>query len=182
MDEKLIRYETILGTKRISNFCWTGILFIGGLGFLFSGLSSYFNINLLPFTNSKELLFIPQGIIMSFYGSAALTMSFFIFLTIIWDVGGGYNEFNKVEKLVKIVRKGFPGKNRTIFLVYPFNNVRSIKLSVNDGLNPKRIILLCTKDEREIPLNQIEQPLPLTEIEEKAFELASFLEVKLEGL
>lgn len=180
--DNLIRQDIIVGSKRFSNFCWSGILFIGGLGFLLSGLSSYFNFNLLPFANPKELVFIPQGIIMAFYGSAALMISFYIFLTIIWDVGGGYNEFNKKEKLVRIIRKGFPGKNRNIFLVYPFNNIKSVKLSIKEGLNPRRIILLCTKDQREIPLSPIEQPLPLSEIEEKASELALFLEVKLEGL
>lgn len=180
--ESLIRQDLIVGSKRLSNFWWSGVLFIGGFGFLLSGLSSYLNFNLLPFANPKELVFIPQGIIMAFYGSAALMISFYIFLTIIWDVGGGYNEFNKKEKLVRIVRKGFPGKNRNVFLVYPFNNIKSIKLSIKEGLNPRRVILLCTKDQREIPLSPIEQPLPLSVIEEKASELALFLDVKLEGL
>nr|YP_010443983.1 photosystem I assembly protein Ycf4 [Chattonella marina]UTE94870.1 photosystem I assembly protein Ycf4 [Chattonella marina] len=178
----LIKKDIITGSKRLSNFWWSGVLLVGGLGFLLSGLSSYLKFNLLPFANPKELVFIPQGIIMAFYGSAALMISFYIFLTILWDVGGGYNEFNKEEKLVRIVRKGFPGKNRNIFLVYPFNNIKSIKLSIKEGLNPRRVILLCTKDQREIPLSPIEQPLPLSEIEEKASELALFLEVKLEGL
>jgi hypothetical protein len=181
-DDNFIRKDVIKGSKRLSNFLWSGILFCGGIGFFISGLSSYFKINLLPFSNPKELIFIPQGIIMSFYGILALIISLYITLTIIWDVGGGYNEFNKSEKLVRIVRKGFPGKNRNIFLVYPFSNIKSIKLSIKEGLNPKRIILLCTKDQREIPLSQIEQPLPLSEIEEKASELALFLNVKLEGL
>ena len=178
----LIKKDIITVSKRLSNFWWSGVLLVGGLGFLLSGLSSYLKFNLLPFANPKELVFIPQGIIMAFYGSAALMISFYIFLTILWDVGGGYNEFNKEEKLVRIVRKGFPGKNRNIFLVYPFNNIKSIKLSIKEGLNPRRVILLCTKDQREIPLSPIEQPLPLSEIEEKASELALFLEVKLEGL
>ena len=182
INNDLIKYDVIIGSKRLSNFLWSGILFIGGLGFIFSGLSSYLGINLLPFSNPKELVFLPQGIVMSFYGSGALMLSFYILLTIILDIGSGYNEFNKSEKIVRIVRKGFPGKNRNIFLVYPFNNIKSIKIIIKDGLNPQRLILLCTKDQREIPLNQIEQPLALTEIEEKASELASFLEVKLEGL
>ena len=157
-------------------------MLFGGFGFLLSGLSSYLNYNLLPFANPKELIFIPQGIVMSFYGTISIMISFYIFLTILWDVGSGYNEFNKKEQLVRVVRKGFPGKNRNIFLVYPFANIKSIKLSIKEGLNPKRIILLCTKDNREIPLSPIEQPLPLSEIEAQASELAGFLEVSLEGL
>ena len=177
-----IKHDIIIGSKRLSNFIWSTILFLGGIGFLLSGLSSYFNKNLIPFSNPKELVFIPQGIVMAFYGSVAIMLSFYILLTIFWDVGAGYNEFDKSKRIVRIVRKGFPGKNRNIFLVYPFNNIKSIKLIIKQGLNPQRLILLCTKDEREIPLNQIEQPLALSELEEKASELASFLEVKLEGL
>jgi hypothetical protein len=182
VDNNYIKYDVITGSKRLSNFLWCVILLVGGLGFLLAGISSYLKTNLLPFSNPKELIFIPQGIVMSFYGSSAMMLSFYIFLTIIWDVGSGYNEFNKSEKIVRIVRKGFPGKNRNIFLVYPFSNIKSIKLIIKEGLNPQRLILLCTKDQREIPLNPIEQPLPISQIEEKASELASFLEVKLEGL
>jgi hypothetical protein len=178
----LIRKDIIIGSRRISNYFWSFVLFVGGIGFLLAGLSSYLKFNLLPFSNPKELIFIPQGIVMAFYGTAAIMISFYILLTIIWDVGGGYNEFNKKEKLVRVVRKGFPGKNRNIFLVYSLSNIKSIKLSIKEGLNTKRTILLCTKDNREIPLSPIGQPLALSEIEFQASELAVFLGVNLEGL
>lgn len=180
--KNLIRRDIIVGSKRVSNYFWTFILFIGGLGFLLAGFSSYLKVNLLPFANPTELVFIPQGIVITFYGVVAISLSLYIALTIIWDIGSGYNEFNKVDELVRITRKGFPGKNRQILLVYPFNNIKSIKLSIQDGLNPKRIIFLCTKDQREIPLNQVEQPRSLLELETQASELAKFLEVNLEGI
>lgn len=182
INSDLVKYDVITGSKRLSNFFWGIILFLGGLGFIFSGFSAYFKMNLLPFINTKEITFLPQGIIMSFYGSVAIILSFYIFLTIIWDVGAGYNEYNKAKRIVRIIRKGFPGKNRKIFLIYSFSNIKCIKLTIKEGLNSQRIILLCTKDQREIPLNTIQQPLSLSEIEEKASQLASFLEVKLEGL
>lgn len=181
-NKNLIKRDIIVGSKRVSNYFWTFILFIGGLGFLLAGFSSYLKTNLLPFANPTELVFIPQGIVITFYGVVAISLSLYIALTIIWDIGSGYNEFNKVDELVRITRKGFPGKNRQILLVYPFNNIKSIKLSIQDGLNPKRIIFLCTKDQREIPLNQVEQPRSLLELETQASELAKFLEVNLEGI
>jgi hypothetical protein len=95
-------------------------LFVGGLGFLLAGISSYFKINLLPFANPTELVFIPQGLVMMFYGTLSLGLSLYIIITILLDIGSGYNEYNKIENLVKIVRKGFPGKNREILLTYPF--------------------------------------------------------------
>jgi hypothetical protein len=57
-------------------------LFVGGLGFLLAGISSYFKINLLPFANPTELVFIPQGLVMMFYGTLSLGFSIYIILTV----------------------------------------------------------------------------------------------------
>lgn len=178
----LVRRDIIVGSKRFSNYFWAITLLLGGTGFLLAGFSSYFKKNFLPFANPTDLVFIPQGIVMTFYGVVAISLSIYIILTIIWDVGSGYNEYNKVDELIRIARNGFPGKNRRILLVYPFNNIKSIRLSIQDGINPKRVIYLCTKDQRQIPLTQVEQPRPLIELEKQASELAKFLEVSLEGL
>ena len=178
----LVRRDIIVGSKRLSNYFWAIVLFLGGTGFLLAGFSSYFKVNLLPFANPTELVFIPQGIVMTFYGVVAICLGLYITLTIIWDIGGGYNEFNKTDDLIRIARNGFPGKNRQILLVYPMNNIKSIRLSIQDGLNPKRVIYLCTKDQRQIPLTQVEQPRSLFELETHASELAKFLEVNLEGI
>ena len=122
-----INKDIIKGSRRSSNYFWIIILYTGGLGFFLAGLSSYFKRNLIPFTDVSDLIFIPQGILLLFYGTVAILVSTFILLTVIWDVGGGYNEYNKQEQLVRIVRKGFPGKNREIFLVYPFEDIKTIK-------------------------------------------------------
>lgn len=179
---ELVRRDIIVGSKRLSNYFWAIVLLLGGTGFLLAGFSSYFKINLLPFANPTELVFIPQGIVMTFYGVVAISLSVYITLTIFWDVGGGYNEFNKIDEVIRIGRNGFPGKNRQILLVYPINNIKSIRLSIQDGINPKRVIYLCTKDQRQIPLTQVEQPRSLLELETEASELAKFLDVNLEGI
>jgi hypothetical protein len=70
-------------------------------------------------TDTSEIVFIPQGIALLFYGTGALGLGLYIALTILWNIGSGYNEFSKVDNIVRIVRQGFPGKNRTIF--YPMN-------------------------------------------------------------
>jgi hypothetical protein len=181
-EDNLIKREKIIGSKRTSNYISGFFLSLGGFGFFVSGLSSFLKIRLLPFLKTEELLFIPQGIIMTFYGTLAMVLSIYIFLTIFWDIGGGYNEFNKKENLIKIIRKSFPGKNEKILIVYPLSNIKSVKLVISEGFNGKRQIVLCTKDQKEIPISPIEEPLGLTELEEKACLLASFLEVKLEGL
>jgi len=179
---KDIRQDKIVGSRRFSNYFWTFVLFVGGVSFLLAGLSSYLKINLLPFANTSELVFIPQGVVMMFYGTLSLSISIYTFLTVLWDIGSGYNEYNKIENLVKIVRRGFPGKNREILLTYPLNNIRSIGIKISEGLNPKRIIYLCLKDERKIPLTPVEQPNTISNLEENAADLAKFLELKLENL
>jgi hypothetical protein len=180
--EQEIRQDIIIGSRRFSNYFWSFILLIGGLGFLLAGVSSYFNKNFLPFSNPSELVFIPQGLVMMFYGTLSLGLSIYISFTIILDIGGGYNEYNKFENLVKIVRKGFPGKNRQVLLTYPLTNIRSIGIKITEGLNPTRSIYLCLKDERKIPLTPVQEPISISDLEEEAADLAKFLDLKLENL
>ena len=177
-----IRQDKIVGSRRFSNYFWTFFLFIGGFGFLLAGLSSYLKINLLPLANPTELVFIPQGIIMIFYGTLSLSLSAYILLTVVWDIGSGYNEYNKSENLVKIVRRGFPGKNREILLTYSLNNIQAIGIKISEGLNPKRIVYLCLKDDRKIPLTPVQQPNSISNLEEQAADLAKFLDLKLENI
>jgi len=177
-----IRQDRIIGSRRFSNYFWSFFLFVGGLGFLLAGLSSYFKTNLLFFTDTTELVFIPQGVVMMFYGTLSLSFSVYIIATILLDIGSGYNEYNKLEKLVKIVRKGFPGKNREILLTYPLSNVRAIGIKITEGLNPTRSIYLCLKDERNIPLTPVQEPTAISNLEEEAADLAKFLDLTLENL
>nr|YP_010338032.1 photosystem I assembly protein Ycf4 [Erythrolobus coxiae]UNJ17617.1 photosystem I assembly protein Ycf4 [Erythrolobus coxiae] len=175
-------YYDIIGSRRFSNYCWAIIITLGGSGFFIAGLSSYYNFNLLPFISAKDLIFIPQGVVMTFYGTVAICLSIFLWLTIIWNVGSGYNEFNKEKGYVEILRLGFPGKNRVIKLIYSVRDIKAIKVNINEGLNPKREIYLYTKNQKQIPLTRIGQPLSLSDLENQASEIAQFLDVNLEGL
>ncbi len=176
------RYDLILGSRRFSNYIWASVAFLGGLGFLLAGISSYLRIQLLPFTDSQTLVFIPQGIVMTFYGTIGILLSLFLSLNIILDVGGGYNSYDKMSGLIQVFRLGFPGRTRKILLQYKFQDIKSIKLSIVEGINPKREIYLQTKDQRQIPLTRVGEPLLLSQIEEEAVDLANFLNIPLEGL
>ena len=61
-------------------------------------------INLLPFANPTELAFIPQGLVMMFYGTLSFGIGIYILITVFLDIGSGYNEYNRAENLVKIVK------------------------------------------------------------------------------
>jgi len=168
------------GSRRLSNVFWAITVSLGGFGFFLTGLSSFFGINLLFFSDSSEISFIPQGIILLFYGTVGSILGIFISLTIWWNVGSGYNEFNRDLQNVKLYRKGFPGKNRELTLNFSFEEIKSIKMRIKEGINPKRQLLLCLTDSREIPLTGIEQPMALNKIEDEAIKIAKYLNVFLE--
>jgi hypothetical protein len=188
-ESDLIRRYVVIGSRRLSNYWWALVIFLGGLGFLLTGISSYFGednvigqwLNLLPFIKSKNIIFFPQGLVMCFYGILGLTFSIYLWLTLFWSIGGGFNEFNKKEGIIRIFRWGFPGKNRRIDLSYPIHEVEAIRIELKEGLNPKRTIYMRVKGKRDIPLTRIGQPLTLEEIEKQAAELAKFLQVSLEA-
>nr|YP_010336531.1 photosystem I assembly protein Ycf4 [Rhodospora sordida]UNJ14937.1 photosystem I assembly protein Ycf4 [Rhodospora sordida] len=177
----MVYKNLIQGSRRFSNYWWATIIFSGGLGFILSGLSSYLKINLIPFASPISLLFIPQGIVMTFYGTIGVCIGIFLWLTIVWDIGSGYNEFNKQNGKICIFRRGFPGKNRQIILNYHLEDVQSILIYIKEGLSPKRQIYLKLKNQAEIPLTRVGQPLSLAEIEDQAIQLAKFLGVIIEN-
>lgn len=177
-----IKRDTIVGSRRFSNYWWSSIILLGGLGFFIVGLSSYFNIEIMPFSQSANLLFLPQGIIMLFYGTVGIIVSLFLWYTIFLNIGSGYNEFNNDQGIITIFRLGFPGKNRILKLKYNIQEIQSIKIKIDEGLSPKREICLKTKDKREIPLTKVGQPMGINEIETEASDLANFLGIVLEGL
>ena len=179
MNDQSIRRYNVVGSRRASNYLWAFFIFLGSIGFLITGFSSYLKTDLFFIFSSKNIVFFPQGLIMCFYGFLGLIFSIYLWLTILWSVGGGFNEFNKSEGNVRIFRWGFPGKNRRIILVYPIDQIESIKIELKQGLNPKRMIYLQVRGKKEIPLTRIGQPLTLEEIESQAADLAKFLKVSL---
>lgn len=179
--EKIIRYE-INGSRRLSNYVWGSLMCLGGAGFLLTGLSSYFNFQLFSFLNFSTIQFFPQGLVMCFYGVLGFLLGLYIWFTIYLNLGQGFNEFNVEKGFVRIFRWGFPGRNRRIDLQYPIQEIQSIRLDIQEGLNPKRVIYLRLIGNREIPLTRAGQPVSIQEIEKQAVELAKFLQVSLEGM
>jgi len=78
----------------------------GGLGFLLTGLSSYFNYNLTSFINADKIIFFPQGLTMCFYGTCGTIVGINQLIILIKNIGEGFNEFNKDVGILKIYRKG----------------------------------------------------------------------------
>lgn len=211
----LIRRYSIVGGRRLSNYCWSLVTFFGGFGFLLTGMSSFFNRNLLLLTPlqvvrgnplgsssmndntlflEKELVsnvtekgfevvngipslpFFPQGLVLSFYGFLGLCFSFHLCFTLIWKIGAGFNEFNGKKKYVRVFRWGRPGKNRRIDFKYTHELIETIKIE----LVPKPGLFLRVKGEKNIPLTQTGEFIPLEDLETQAAELTSLLQIPLE--
>lgn len=59
----------------------------------------------------------------------------------------------------------------------------AIRVDIKTELfNTKQTIFVCIKGKNDLPIVQIETPLKISEIEEKASKLASFLKVPVKGI
>ncbi len=174
--------QPVLGSRRPSNYVWAIVCSIGGVGFLLAGLSSFFQVNLLLVSDPSMLQFVPQGLALTFYGLVGSAIATYQWLVAYWDVGGGYNRFNKETGEIEVFRWGFPGKNRRIEVRCRTEDVQAVKADIKDGLNPKRALYLALSDRRQIPLTRVGEPMALSELENQGAQLARFLAVPLEGL
>nr|YP_010601550.1 hypothetical protein PN031_pgp054 [Eremogone brevipetala]YP_011014149.1 photosystem I assembly protein Ycf4 [Arenaria roborowskii]YP_011014313.1 photosystem I assembly protein Ycf4 [Eremogone kansuensis]WAM61126.1 hypothetical protein [Eremogone brevipetala]WQA10554.1 photosystem I assembly protein Ycf4 [Arenaria roborowskii]WQA10718.1 photosystem I assembly protein Ycf4 [Eremogone kansuensis] len=172
--------ELIKGSRQISNFGWAFILFGGSLGFVLVGISSYLGSNLISLFPPQEIIFFPQGLVMSFYGIAGLFISSYLWCTISLNVGSGYDFFDKKEGIVCIFRWGFPGKNRRICLRFLIKDIQSIRIELKEGIYTRRVLYLEIRGQGAIPLTRTDENLTPREIEQKAAELAYFLRVPIE--
>ena len=95
VEQNSIIKSDFAGSRRLNNIFWAVVVSLGGLGFFLTGLSSFFKTNLLIFTDSTSISFIPQGIVLVFYGTVGLILGIFLGLTAWWNVGSGFNEYNR---------------------------------------------------------------------------------------
>lgn len=171
--------DPVQGSKRFSNYFWATAITGGASGFLVTGLSSYLERNLIFFLNADDVQFFPQGLVLSFYGTAGLLLATYLWLTIYWDVGSGYNEFNKESEVFRVFRRGFPGKNRRINLTTPLEDVTAVKIEIVEGVNPRRVLYVQCKGKRDIPLTRIGTPMTIESLEKQGAQLARFLNVPI---
>lgn len=182
IQSEVLWIESVKGSPKISNWCWASVLLIGGIGFLLVGFSSYIGIDLVPVISSKDISFAPQGLVMCFYGTASLFLSSYLWCAIFWNVGSGYNEFDRQERIISIFRWGFPGENRRIRIRCSFQDVQAIRLDTNQNLYSRYTMSLRLKDQQDVPLSQISESLTWKETEEKAAQLAQILRIPIEGI
>ena len=183
---KIILYsEPIYGGRRFNNFIAVVLLFLFGLGFFIAGISSYFHTNIIPLRDFSTIEFLPQGILLLFYGTCSSLLSILITSLIVWDIGSGTNIYDIENQVVRVSRRGFPKiidlriQQENFYLVYSFNVIDSLELDIIGGINPKRVIFLGLKDGRRIPLTPSNEFSSLSFLENRAIFLAKFLQMDL---
>lgn len=170
-----IRRYKVEGTRKLSNFFWAIFILIGSIGFCLIGFLSYFK----QFTIMNFISFFPQGIIMIFYGIIGSFFSLYLWLIILWNIGSGFNEFNKSTKIIRIFRWGFPGTSRRINLYFKFSEITGIRLEKKIGLNRIQSLYLQIKNKTEIPLIKLGSIYTYALLEKQAADLAKFLNITI---
>nr|YP_009145430.1 photosystem I assembly protein ycf4 [Cryptoglena skujai]AKL39055.1 photosystem I assembly protein ycf4 [Cryptoglena skujai] len=183
INETLLLRDEIIEEYKIYKVLLSSLVLTGSLGFIIIGLSCYLTKNLVPFLDASKIVFFPQGITMLCYGIIGTVLTINQLIILYYNVGEGYNEFNKEKNIMKIFRKGFPGKNSDVIIEYPLNDIEALRIEIKTDLfNTKQKIYACIKGKNDIPIYQPETPLKINEIEGKVSKLASFLKVSVRGL
>ena len=117
---------------------------------------------------------------MGAYGVLANILNFYLWYLVYINFGSGINSFDKTSKLVEIKRKGL---FKDVEVKLNFDEIKSVKLDISEGFNPRRRIALVLKGKKKVlPLSGAGELKPLLQVEEEGARLAKFLNVNLEGL
>jgi hypothetical protein len=133
--------------------------------------------------NLTDIQFLPQGLVICFYGSIGIVIGFYLILRVFWSVGSGFNEYNKEKKQLRIFRLGFPGKYRYVDLFYSFSEIETLFLESQNTLTGSNLYLIL-KGKQKICLTQIGKvdSRSTQEIESFSTRLAQFLQIPLDGV
>ena len=174
-----VRRDRVIGSRSAENYWWASVLTIGSIGFLLSGLSSFYKFNLLPIIHAEEIQFLPQGLVMCFYGSLGLVTAGYLWLTMLWKVGDGYNEFDMINGTLHLFRWGFPGKDRRVDVKFPLQDVEGVFIRRNNGFGEQQMLCIRLRGRREVPLLGLNTLESQNKVEGWAADLARFLNVPL---
>lgn len=174
MNLKIRRYK-VEGTRNLGNYFWTFFILFGSILLFYLG----FFRSRTPFSVLNLIPFFPQGLIMSFYGFIGFMFSVYLGFNLLWNIGSGFNEFNKSQQIIRIFRWGFPGKSRRIDLYYEFSEIQSLRLERKSGFFPIQNLYLQMKNKTEIPLFKLESITTYELFERQSADLAKFLNVTL---
>ncbi len=167
--------QVVFGSRKTSNYVVASMVSIGGVGFILAAISSYFGRRYLPIGNPETLIFVPQGLIMGFYGIAAFLIAIYLWTLISIDFGSGTNSFDKKIGTLFISRRGFL---KEVKVEIPLKDVKAVKLEIREGISPRRRISLRVQGRSDLPLSGVGELPSLIQLEQDGAELARFFRRK----
>ena len=148
--------EKIISSKHRENTLLSNLLSIVGVGYFLTGVSSFYNTNYLLLPGCETISFIPQGIVMVFYGTVGIFLGMFLnFLVLCFKIGFGVNVYNQKREMIIISRRLFPKFNRKdmkLCCVVSFFEVASLKVSLTYG--KEGCLILYKKNSSVITLSE----------------------------
>nr|YP_009447209.1 photosystem I assembly protein ycf4 [Adenocalymma subspicatum]ATY48511.1 photosystem I assembly protein ycf4 [Adenocalymma subspicatum] len=175
---KKLWIKLIAGARKLSNVFWAFTVSVGSAGFVLAGISSFLDRNLISFVPPQEIPFFPQGIVMLFYGFGGCFISLYLWSTIFWNVGSGYDGFDRKEEVASSFRWGFPGqKRRTTVRVY-IKDIQAVRIRGKEGPYGYRVRYMEIRS--QVLVIRRDEDLTSGKVEEEAVELAFFLRVPIE--
>jgi hypothetical protein len=132
------------------------------------------------YIQSNVLTFIPQGLVMCFYGIAGMFVGTYLGCAIVLNVGAGYNEIDCKEGIVTLFRWGFPGQNRKIRVRFLIRDIERIIIYSQNRFSSRANIALELQNGIQIPFYSNIESWTVQKIEEEAAQLAQWLQVPLD--
>nr|YP_010007491.1 Ycf4 [Passiflora rhamnifolia]QNR06334.1 Ycf4 [Passiflora rhamnifolia] len=132
-----------------------------------------------PFNKSTRIDVFPHVIVMFLYGIASLFASFYLQCTS-WRNGGSgvsdYDQFNQKPGVVCIFRWGYPGPDPRILILFLIKDIEAIRIHYQEGIDQHFMLFLEVRGKGSISLFR---STDYEIIEEKAYDLADFLDVPI---
>jgi len=88
--------------------------------------------------------------------------------------------FDKNTNQIKIVRKGYPGRTKQIFICYSIKQIKSIKIFYEYTTKKIQRIFLSFNDGREIPILTTLDPTEFDRSEKNVLELCENVDIVAE--
>jgi hypothetical protein len=128
----------------------------------------------------STLNFLPQGIVLLFYGSIFLIFSLYLWLILYWNVGFGYTQCD--YHTISVCQRWFPGQNGVTQFSLPTDEIDSVVLelyTLENITNSQRKVYLTTKNGKKIPIISAKTSSHCTELDIDLWIFSQYLQFSM---
>lgn len=169
------------GSRHSANIFWATFISLFGAGFFFLGLASYTNSYFFINGIESDLTFLPQGIVLLFYGTLFTIIGLYLWITIDFNVGFGYSQYTPND--ITLYRKWFPGKNCVSRITIPNEEIDSLVLALatkDNNYTSQRRVYLKLKNSGEICITGTETPKRRADLDIELWLFSQYLQIPVQ--